>query len=362
MELKVWQMHSSCARIEKAEKTCLGLANKGGVKWCGPYSSANKLGFWLYSPVSFEFTYSNGKIEYNVLEEYSGEDGERIIGLMSQPGKENLRHETDKLFWCAGGRTKFTWGTVEPNVIQIWTGLIFQTPKNICLHIREPINFPRRDFHVMEGILETDWMQYDIWVNIIVDAENKKVVVKKDVPLAHLTLVDRSLIEDNCTISSEMINRDSKQADEVFKYWIDYNKKKFESGGKQLLTPDGSFMKDSTTFFKERAKALGIGRNSMFNDTDESVKKIIIEGQDLAQQEAIKKCPYAAMFGSSVKPQNNTEETKPSLPKSILYEGAIVKEKEPIKKEECKFPSIAYRKSNKPLKRALVGKMFRKKN
>ena len=358
MELKVWQMHSSCARIEKAEKTCLGLANKDGVKWCGPYSSVNKLGFWLYSPVSFEFTYSDGKIDYKVLDDYSGEDGKRVTDLMTQPGKESLRHETDKLFWCADGRTKFTWGTVEPNVIQIWTGLIFQTPKNICLHIREPINFPRRDFHVMEGLLETDWMQYDIWVNIIVDAENKKVVVKKDVPLAHLTLVDRALIEDNWTVSPEMINRDSKEADEVFTYWIDYNKKKFESGGKQLLTPDGSYMKDSTTFFKERAKALGIGRNSMFNDTDESVRKIV-EDQDVAkQQEAIKKCPFAAMFGSD-KPQDKFEEAKPPLPKSFLYEGATKKE---LPEEECKAPNKACKKNNKQLKRALVGKIFRKKN
>jgi hypothetical protein len=57
----------------------------------------------------------------------------------------------------------------------------------------------------------------------------------------------------------------------VFKYWLNYNKKKFENGGKQLLSSDGSLTKDSTTYFRE--------------------KKRLLDGEDKP------KCPYHNFIG-----------------------------------------------------------------
>lgn len=247
-KLKVWRIHSQACVVKKAEKTCEGTANKDGVKWCHPYKQANQYGFWLYSPINFEFNYSDGKISLNHLESYTNEDYHTIRSLIRP------KDGVDPNKWCLeDGRTKFTVGAVEKNVIQIWTGLIFQTPKDWGLLIRSPINFSKKPFHIMEGFLETDWLQYDIWMNLVCDEENKTIKVTKDEPIAQIIPVRKDSVED-WTFSTEKINRNTAESNEVFKFWINYNKNKFENGGKQYLTPDGSIRKDSTTYYKEREK------------------------------------------------------------------------------------------------------------
>lgn len=250
MIIKAWKIHPKACRIEKAEKTCLGLANKGGVQWCGPYTNANKSGFWLYSPIEMDFTYDGEKFEIHGMEDYGPEDYDKVKGLVRPTDRSDIGK------WCFPGigRTKTTVGLVEKNVLQIWTGLIFETPPGWCLHIRSPINFPKRDVDVMEAILETDWMQYDIWINLSCSAPGR-VKITKEHPIAQLIPTRRESFKGEWSCSTEDLNRDTPEADRVFSYWLEYNKQKFELGGKQALTQ--TLTKDSTTYFRERSKALG---------------------------------------------------------------------------------------------------------
>jgi hypothetical protein len=249
--IKIWKLHPTACRVEKAEKTCMGTANSGALRWCGPYTNANKYGFWIYPPIDFNFIYKDGKFEHEYLEEY-GNDDYKIIRSLIKPCDNS---KPDK--WLPEeGRTKFTWGAVEPNVVQIWTGLIFQTPPGWCLHIRSPINFQYTKYHVMEAILETDWMQYDIWINLVCDQENEKFHINKKTPLAQILPVRRESYEEKCEIQEENINRNSKESNKVFEYYLHYNKKKFENGGKQFMTPSGSLTKDSGTYYKEKSRIL----------------------------------------------------------------------------------------------------------
>lgn len=255
LELKIWRCHSQSARIIPAEKTLHGTANLNGVKWCGPYTSANKAGFWLFPPIDIDITWRGGQqFDYKFHEEYSDED----YHLVRQLIKPTDGVDPDK--WSLqGGRTKFTWGLVEPGVVQMWTGLIFKTPPGWCLHVRSPVNFAPRSMYVMEGIIETDWMQYDIWTNLVFTKENETIQLRKDgwPPLAQLIPTRRETFAEKWSSEEEMINRDSVEANQVFEYWINYNHKKFGSGGKQALTPDKSLTKDGTTYHKEKMRLLG---------------------------------------------------------------------------------------------------------
>lgn len=244
---RAWKLHPKASKIAPAEKSCLGTANKSGIKWCGPYSAANSFGFWVYPPVDVEIFYDGSKFS-SIEEDYSNDDYILLKSLVKPEDKVNIEK------WCSPhyGRTKFTYGEADKNVVQIWTGLILQTPPGYCLQIRSPINFPKNDYHVMEGILETDWMQYDIWINLICD-KNKKIIIKKDFPIAHLVPIKRESI-NNWEIETETVNRKTRSSNSVFRYFIQYNRKKFEKGGNQLLTADGSLTKDSTTYFKEKKK------------------------------------------------------------------------------------------------------------
>lgn len=251
MLLKTWELHPKACRLEKAEKTCLGLANRGGIQWCGPYTNANKSGFWLYPPVNMEFTWDGENFHIHHMDEYGCEDYRLVSGLVRPSDDSNFEK------WCfpGVGRTKTTVGLVEKNVIQLWTGLIFETPPGWCLHIRSPVNFPRREIEIMEAVLETDWMQYDIWMNIVCMEKDRRISIKKDFPIAQIVPVRRETFKGEWGLEQRPLGRDTEDAERVFKYWLEYNKQKFEMGGKQPLTE--TLTKDSTTYFREKSRMLG---------------------------------------------------------------------------------------------------------
>jgi Family of unknown function (DUF6065) len=251
--IKAWQLHPKSCRIEKAEKTCMGLANKGGTQWCGPYTNANRAGFWLYSPIDIDFTWDGESFQIHHMEEYGGEDYSLVKNLVRPSDNSNFEK------WCfpGAGRTKTTIGLVEKNVIQLWTGIIFETPPGWCLHIRSPVNFPKSGIEIMEAVLETDWMHYDIWMNVVCTEKNKKISIRKDTPIAQIIPVRRETFKAEWELENRPLGRETEGEEKVFKYWLDYNRQKFETGGNQPLTD--KLTKDSTTYFRERNKMVGRG-------------------------------------------------------------------------------------------------------
>jgi hypothetical protein len=251
MHINIWEIHPQACKVEPAEKTCKNTANKVAVQWCEPYANANQSGFWMYSPIDIDLVMKDEGLEVINCERYGEEDYEIVKSLIRQEDQSDFQ----KWIFPGIGRTKTSFGFVEKNVVQIWTGIIFETPPGWCLHIRSPINFERTDFAIMEAVLETDWMQYDIWMNVIINEKNKPIAIRKDVPIAQIIPVRRESFKGDWKINRNKINRDTPDAERVFEYWLNYNKKKFENGGKQALNE--TLTKDSTTYFREKTRLLG---------------------------------------------------------------------------------------------------------
>lgn len=254
--LKVWSLHPHSSRVIRAEKTLNGTGHPGAMGLCAPYTQANKSGFWLFPPVDVDIMWKGGKeFEVRYHEEYDDSDY-RLLHSLLLP-KDVFTEEMWSL--NGSGRSKLTLGTVEDGVVQMWTGNIFETPPGWAIHIRSPINCPQSSYWVMEGILETDFMQYDIWANIVFKKQNEWVEFRKNgwPPLAQLQPIRREGFTDKWKVTTETVNRDTPEANRVFEYWVDYNEKKFSQGGKHALVSDLSRMKDGTTFYKEKARCLG---------------------------------------------------------------------------------------------------------
>lgn len=257
-KFKVWQCHPKSARIVEAEKTLNGTAHPDGVKFCRPYSSANSAGWWLFPPVDIDIRWKGAEDGFEYVER------EPFLPVEHDLAKSLVRpsDETDVEMWCPRlvGRTKFSWGDVKPNVCQMWTGCIFQTNPGWVLHVRSPINFERNsNFSIMEGVIETDWMQYDIWLNIQFD-NTDWVHLRKDQwpPLAQLVPMRRESYDANWSFETEMLNRDSPEANKVVESWFDYNTKKFCKGGYAIMSKhDPDRRKDASTFYKERMRHMG---------------------------------------------------------------------------------------------------------
>lgn len=288
MFINAWQLHPKACRMEKAEKTCIGLANKGGVQWCGPYTNANKSGFWLYSPIDLDFTFDGENFHIHQSEDYGPDDYEIVRSLIRPSDGSQI----DK--WCfpGVGRTKITMGLVEKNVVQIWTGLIFETPPGWCLFIRDPVNFPKRNFEIMDAILETDWMQYDIWMNIV--CSEGRIRIGKDLPIAQIIPVRRETFKEEWSLSRRKIGREDPESERVFSYWLDYNKKKFEMGGNQMLTE--SLRKDSSTYFKERNRMVGGGMEASVPSCPFAAKRKTIEQEIEEYKDSKPKAEFFPVF------------------------------------------------------------------
>jgi hypothetical protein len=111
----------------------------------------------------------------------------------------------------------------------------------------------------MEAILETDWLHYDIWLNIVFDREGDVARFRRAEwpPVAQIIPVPRETHDARWALATESVNRNSPDAERVFEYFVDYNKKKFASGGKNWRSPDGPELgfKDSATYYKERKRS-----------------------------------------------------------------------------------------------------------
>lgn len=252
--LKVWRLHPDGCRIEPAERTVNGTAPREAVRFCGPFTHANKAGFWVFPPVDVDIVWRGGRdFEWDLLTPYSDADDHLIRLLVDDvAGIESWLPQ--------GGRTKFSWGLVDEGVVQIWTGCIFQTPPGWALHLRSPINVPPRPYHVMEAMLETDWLHYDIWLNVAFDQPNETVSLRRDAwpPIAQLVPVPRETYAAPWSLESEMVSRNSSDAEAIFDYFVEYNRKKFASGGKHPRShEDPSERKDSVTYYKERRRLVG---------------------------------------------------------------------------------------------------------
>ncbi len=254
LNLKVYHTHPLGCRIEKAEKTLKGTGVPGGIKWCMPYKIVNSHGFWLYPPVDVDITWHGGRdFTYNLITDYGWDEHHNINNLM------RARDIKDIEKWCSynNGRTKYTWGSVDVGVVQIYTGCIFKTDPNWCLQIRSPVNFSRKSqFFIMEALLETDWLQYDIWFNLVFTEKMKQVSLRRndEIPMAQLVPIHRQSITSDWNLTVENLNDTTPENKDVVNFYINYNNRKFASGGKNAINKFAN--KDSTTYVKIKKENL----------------------------------------------------------------------------------------------------------
>ena len=251
--LKVWRLHPNGCPIAQADRSLRGTAHPAGTRWCGPFTHANKTGWWLFSPVDIDITWHGGSdFESELLSPYSDAD-KHVIRFLLDEDEAASAHT-----WLGDeGRTKFSWGLVEEGVVQIWTGCIFETPPGWALQIRSPINCGSSVFHVMEAMLETDWLQYDIWLNLAFDRPGEIARLRRDSwpPVAQIVPVRRESYDARWSVDEEMMNRNSDEGDRAFRFFVDYNRKKFAGEGTEPIPfSDPPATKDPATYFKERKR------------------------------------------------------------------------------------------------------------
>ena len=220
-----------------------GSAHPDALKFCGPYCHANALGWWVYPPLDVDFVWRGGNtFEHHIINAWDNDEVPLVRNLVQ--ARDTVEEKSFPQEFS--GRAKIDFGRVEPNIVQIWSGCAFQTPPGWSLHVRSPINLGMdAPYRIQEGILETDWLRYDIWLNIAVQQKDVLISLRRDqeLPLAQLIPVQHH--NQTWTHTENTVNRDSPEADQVYREWNDYNFKKY-------IRMRHEKEKDPSTYHRER--------------------------------------------------------------------------------------------------------------
>jgi Family of unknown function (DUF6065) len=237
--LRVWRVHPQGARICPAEKTLRGDATSAATRWCGPFSHANEYGFWVFSPVDLDVVWHGGRSFEHRFESLYTDDDAAVVSRLQRPG-EQYRYVP---------RRKVEFGSTLESVVSIWTGCIFETPPDWGLMIRNPVNINASAiFRAQEAILETDWLPYDIWINLQFVQQDKWARLRRSdgwPPIAQLLPVPREAYDRRWRLAERPLERTSPEGRDLYDRWIDYNHKKWVEKGR----------KEPATYHHERHRA-----------------------------------------------------------------------------------------------------------
>ncbi len=139
----------------RADPTLSGSVSLRAHRHCEPISAASAFGWYLLPPVDFSLM-SDGETTYwklNLDEPWHPlEHAELFPGFA-----EHCRAQ--KPDWSEStALPPFLGRSVEPNLVQLWFGVVARTRTGWSLLVRPLANHPRDSrFDVLDGIIQTDW-------------------------------------------------------------------------------------------------------------------------------------------------------------------------------------------------------------
>lgn len=240
-QMKIFRLHPDGIRLERADPKLRGEAEKGAVKYCGPFMHANYAGWYVYPSIELDVMYlGDGKWDYNIIKPW--EDLEKLIITANLSPDDPFKGE---------GRQKLSFGLSEPQTLQIWSGIIVQTPPGWCIHVRNPINLEAayaRPYHIQEGIIESDWLKYDLWLNIKFHRAGERVQIRQNMwpPIAQIVPTRREAYDPNLSFEDTIIDKTNPDGSIVWEEWQKYNYQKWVASG----------TKDSLTYHKTRKPSI----------------------------------------------------------------------------------------------------------
>ena len=251
--LRVRRLHPTQGiKIVPANSRLIGLDGQNetekyprsdAVRRCGPYVHANSLGWWVFPATDLDATY-HGDGEWTIHEYNKYDEQQQEEYLSKLPPYEYKTEDGETHDFVMTGRSHVDAGLADKNILQIWTGVILRTPPGWGLLIRSPVNAEEdydRPWSIQEGVIESDWMDYDIWTNLVFKRTNELVEIRQRMwpPLAQIVPVRREAYDGKWDIDDQLITAD----DPEWASWQDYNFKKWERMNE----------KDGKTYYKERA-------------------------------------------------------------------------------------------------------------
>jgi len=244
LNLEIYKLNKHGCRIVPADTTLLGQAHKDALKFCGPFTHANSAGWWVYPPIDLDVSYDGkGNWQHKISSVYPNYEVRTLLESAVKFGSKSINVEEAKMGVYDLAKSKYSFGNVEPDVFQFWTGCIFKLPPGWSLLVTNPVNIAtNRPFSVQQGILEVDWLRTDHWLNFKWNSPGSWANIRIDQkePIAQLIPIPRESYDRTLW---KVVEKNLYDSEEVFKEWDEYYYQKFVKN-----LPE----KDSSTYHRTR--------------------------------------------------------------------------------------------------------------
>lgn len=172
-----------------ADRSAGGTIPVRAYRYCEPLTSASALGYYVFPPMSFSLL-NDGSNNFWRFED--SDDWNRLDYLKLQScikdfddiAPEGIRgYSPDFLASTAG----------DPNLIQIWSGLIVRTRPGWSTLVRSPVNFPAiHNYKLYDGLVETDSWFGPLFTNIKIIKTDTPIHFDKNMPFLQVLPIERA--------------------------------------------------------------------------------------------------------------------------------------------------------------------------
>ena len=174
----------------RATKCANGTLPTRGFRYCEPVRVASGFGWYVHLPMDIWFVWDGYEVEWSI------DDGDVWYPLgdaIQYPGFSSAFSEAAPADVGAYAQP-FVGRTNDPDILQIWTGLILETPSDLSILVRGPVNAElNRGFDVIEGVIDTDWWFGPLFTNIRLGRKGKPIILRSDRPFVQVQPFSRPL-------------------------------------------------------------------------------------------------------------------------------------------------------------------------
>jgi hypothetical protein len=209
--LTVVRLWKYAAEIRKATAAGSDLPSRA-LRYCGPAVHAASCGYWLYPPFDVDV-------------------------MLTSKGSWRWQLRDDVTESPPMGRPLMVFGLAEPDVFQVFSGLVFCSPPGYAVWLRPPANCSQAlPVRVGDCIIE-DWLTIPIFFNLKVLRRDKWCEIRRSTVIAQVVVIPQAVY----TLPTHL-EIDEVLPTRVTEFVREYDADKF-----------ASFPKNSKCYFRARA-------------------------------------------------------------------------------------------------------------
>ena len=201
--IRFHQLYPETPLPRRADATLSGTAPVRAVQHCEPFTAGSAFGWYVPSPLDFSLLW-DGEIVY--WKQALHEDWQELAEPVLLPGFAATWNAAAPEELQAIGAPPFLGRGPDAGIVQLWSGLVIETPPGWCTQVRPLANHPRDPrFEFLDGILETDWWRGAVITPMRLRKTDEAIRFRRGAPLYQVQLVARTALEASEADRSESV-------------------------------------------------------------------------------------------------------------------------------------------------------------